>query len=177
MLQRTFACMCDERVIVNVMNALQEIGELGPDAITKLLIADQGNLSNRDDAYSKRIIWRWETARRISEAVVEKSHNIIGRWTHRDTWPQDRILFIETILKRLEFHMSLVITFPLPRLSRILSHEHCGWWREDYKTVIPVMFARIHGKSEDIGDLEKLILVNPLFALWPNMTYFSLTEV
>jgi len=33
MLQRTFALYGDERVIVNVMNALQEIGELGPDAI------------------------------------------------------------------------------------------------------------------------------------------------
>src|SRR5660398_202608 len=48
MLQRTFALYGDERVIVNVMNALQEIGELGPDAINKAAdLLDQVNLSNR----------------------------------------------------------------------------------------------------------------------------------
>ena len=44
MLQRTFALYGDERVIVNVMNALQEIGELGPTAINKAAdLLDQVN--------------------------------------------------------------------------------------------------------------------------------------
>lgn len=48
MLQRTFALYGDERVIVNVMNALQEIGEMGPNAINKAAdLLDQVNLSNR----------------------------------------------------------------------------------------------------------------------------------
>ncbi len=48
MLQRTFALYGDEKVIVNVMNALQEIGELGPDAINKAAdLIDQVRLSNR----------------------------------------------------------------------------------------------------------------------------------
>ncbi|MCZ7402908.1 MAG: ATP-binding cassette domain-containing protein, partial [Candidatus Methanoperedens sp.] len=48
MLQRTFALYGDERVIVNVMNALQEIDEMGPNAIHKAAdLLDQVNLSNR----------------------------------------------------------------------------------------------------------------------------------
>ncbi len=48
MLQRTFALYGDERVIVNVMNALTEIGEKGPDAIHKAAdLLDQVNLSHR----------------------------------------------------------------------------------------------------------------------------------
>jgi methyl coenzyme M reductase system subunit A2 len=48
MIQRTFALYGDERVIVNVMNALEEIGELGPDAINRAAdLLDQVNLSNR----------------------------------------------------------------------------------------------------------------------------------
>ena len=48
MLQRTFALYGDERVIVNVMNALQEIGEMGPNAINRAAdLLDQVNLSNR----------------------------------------------------------------------------------------------------------------------------------
>ncbi len=48
MLQRTFALYGDERVIVNVMNALQEIGDSGPGAIQKAAdLLDQVQLSHR----------------------------------------------------------------------------------------------------------------------------------
>ena len=48
MLQRTFALYGDERVIINVMNSLTEIGQCGPDALSKAAeLLDEVQLSHR----------------------------------------------------------------------------------------------------------------------------------
>ena len=48
MLQRTFALYGDERVIVNVINSLTEIGHTGPDSMRKAIeLLDEVNLSHR----------------------------------------------------------------------------------------------------------------------------------
>jgi methyl coenzyme M reductase system subunit A2 len=106
MLQRTFALYGDDRVIVNVMNALNEIGEKGPTAIHKAAdLLDQVNLSHR----------MMHIARELSGG--EKQRVVLAD-------PKTAELVHNSIMNSVkQYNMSLVITSHWPQVIEELSDK------------------------------------------------------
>jgi methyl coenzyme M reductase system subunit A2 len=179
MLQRTFALYGDERVIVNVMNALEEIGELGPDAINKAAdLLDQVNLSNRMMHIARELSGGEKQRVVLARQLVKNPILLLADEPTGTLDPKTANIVHETILRATRnFNMSLVITSHWPGVIEQLSHR--ALWLDEGKIVkigdpqdVCSAFMKEVG---NIGDQEKVDIGKPIIrARDLKMTYFSL---
>ena len=179
MLQRTFALYGDERVIVNVMNALQEIGELGPDAINKAAdLLDQVNLSNRM-MHIARELSGGEKQRVVLARQLVKSPILLLADEPTGTLDPRTADIVHKILLRAtkNFNMSLIITSHLPTVIEELSHR--ALWLDEGK-IIKIgnprdVCSAFMKEVRNIGNLEKVDIGKPVVRTQDlKMTYLSL---
>ncbi|HIH44385.1 MAG TPA: methyl coenzyme M reductase system, component A2, partial [Candidatus Methanoperedenaceae archaeon] len=135
MLQRTFALYGDERVIVNVMNALMEIGESGPDAIHKAAdLLDQVNLSHRMMHVARELSGGEKQRVVLARQLVKKPMILLADEPTGTLDPQTAELVHKSILEATnDYHMSLIITSHWPQVIRDLSHR--AIWLDDGRKV------------------------------------------
>jgi methyl coenzyme M reductase system subunit A2 len=179
MLQRTFALYGDERVIVNVMNALQEIGEMGPNAINKAAdLLDQVNLSNRMMHIARELSGGEKQRVVLARQLVKNPFLLLADEPTGTLDPKTAEIVHETILNATKnFNMSLIITSHWPRVIEELSHR--ALWLDEGKIVkigdpheVATAFMREVG---DLGEQEKVEIGKPIVrARELKMTYFSL---
>jgi len=179
MLQRTFALYGDERVIVNVMNALQEIGELGPTAINKAAdLLDQVNLSNRMMHIARELSGGEKQRVVLARQLVKNPILLLADEPTGTLDPKTAEIVHETILNATKnFNMSLVITSHWPKVIEELSHR--ALWLDEGKIVkigdpheVAAAFMKEVG---ELGDQEKVEIGKPIVrARELKMTYFSL---
>lgn len=179
MLQRTFALYGDERVLVNVMNALQEIGELGPCAINKAAdLLDQVNLSNRMMHIARELSGGEKQRVVLARQLVKKPLILLADEPTGTLDPRTADIVHETILRATKnFNMSLVITSHWPRVIEELSHR--ALWLDEGKIVKignpQEVCSAFMEEVENIGDFEKVDIGKPVVRTHDlNMTYFSL---
>lgn len=179
MLQRTFALYGDERVIVNVMNALEEIGEMGPDAINKAAdLLDQVNLSNRMMHVARELSGGEKQRVVLARQLVKNPILLLADEPTGTLDPKTAELVHESIIEATKnFNMSLIITSHWPGVIEELS-DRALWLDEGeiLKIGDPSEVAREFMK--EVGDLEeqtKVEIGNPIIrARNLKMTYFSL---
>ncbi len=179
MLQRTFALYGDERVIVNVMNALQEIGELGPNAINKAAdLLDQVNLSNRMMHIARELSGGEKQRVVLARQLVKNPILLLADEPTGTLDPKTAEIVHETILKATKnFSMSLIITSHWPKVIEELSHR--ALWLDEGKIVkignpheIAAAFMNEVGK---VDEQEKVEIGKTIIrARELKMTYFSL---
>ncbi|HEY9206046.1 MAG TPA: methyl coenzyme M reductase system, component A2 [Candidatus Methanoperedens sp.] len=179
MLQRTFALYGDERVIVNVMNALQEIGELGPNAINKAAdLLDQVNLSNRMMHIARELSGGEKQRVVLARQLVKNPILLLADEPTGTLDPKTADIVHETILKATRnFNMSLIITSHWPKVIEELSHR--ALWLDEGKIVkigdpheIAAAFMNEVGK---VDEQEKVEIGKTIIrARELKMTYFSL---
>ncbi len=179
MLQRTFALYGDERVIVNVMNALQEIGELGPNAINKAAdLLDQVNLSNRMMHIARELSGGEKQRVVLARQLVKNPILLLADEPTGTLDPKTAQIVHETILRATKnFKMSLVITSHWPKVIEELSDR--ALWLDEGRIVkigdpaeIAAAFMKEVGKVEEQEKVEvgkTIIRARDL-----KMTYFSL---
>ncbi len=179
MLQRTFALYGDERVIVNVMNALQEIGELGPNAINKAAdLLDQVNLSNRMMHIARELSGGEKQRVVLARQLVKNPIVLLADEPTGTLDPKTAQIVHETILRATKnFKMSLVITSHWPKVIEELSDR--ALWLDEGRIVkigdpaeIAAAFMKEVGKVEEQEKVEvgkTIIRARDL-----KMTYFSL---
>jgi len=179
MLQRTFALYGDERVIVNVMNALQEIDELGPNAINKAAdLLDQVNLSNRMMHIARELSGGEKQRVVLARQLVKDPILLLADEPTGTLDPKTADLVHETILNATRnFKMSLIITSHWPKVIEELSHR--ALWLDEGK-IIKIgdpadVAAEFMKEVGEIGDQEKVEIGKPIVhARDLKMTYFSL---
>ncbi|HLB71548.1 MAG: methyl coenzyme M reductase system, component A2 [Candidatus Methanoperedens sp.] len=179
MLQRTFALYGDERVIVNVMNALQEIGELGPTAINKAAdLLDQVNLSNRMMHIARELSGGEKQRVVLARQLVKNPILLLADEPTGTLDPKTADIVHETILNATKnFKMSLVITSHWPKVIEELSNR--ALWLDEGKIQkigdpheVASEFMKEVG---EIGEQEKVEIGKPIVrARNLKMTYFSL---
>ncbi len=179
MLQRTFALYGDERVIVNVMNALQEIDELGPTAINKAAdLLDQVNLSNRMMHIARELSGGEKQRVVLARQLVKNPILLLADEPTGTLDPKTAEVVHETILNATKkFKMSLIITSHWPKVIEELSNR--ALWLDEGKIIrigdpqdVAAAFMKEVG---DIGDQEKVEIGKPIIrARELKMTYFSL---
>ncbi|NJD78697.1 MAG: methyl coenzyme M reductase system, component A2 [Candidatus Methanoperedens sp.] len=179
MLQRTFALYGDERVIVNVMNALQEIGELGPNAINKAAdLLDQVNLSNRMMHIARELSGGEKQRVVLARQLVKDPIVLLADEPTGTLDPKTAQIVHETILRATRtFKMSLIITSHWPKVIEELSDR--ALWLDEGRIVkigdpaeIAAAFMKEVGKVEEQEKVEvgkTIIRARDL-----KMTYFSL---
>ncbi len=179
MLQRTFALYGDERVIVNVMNALQEIGELGPNAINKAAdLLDQVNLSNRMMHIARELSGGEKQRVVLARQLVKNPIVLLADEPTGTLDPKTAKIVHETILRATRnFKMSLIITSHWPKVIEELSDR--ALWLDEGRIVkigdpaeIAAAFMKEVGKVEEQEKVEvgkTIIRAREL-----KMTYFSL---
>src|SRR5659263_120482 len=179
MLQRTFALYGDERVIVNVMNALQEIGELGPDAINKAAdLLDQVNLSNRMMHIARELSGGEKQRVVLARQLVKSPLLLLADEPTGTLDPKTAELVHESILNATKnFNMSLIITSHWPKVIEELAHR--ALWLDDGKIIMvgdPSEVASAFmkevgsvGEQEEVEVGESIIRAKNI-----QMTYFSL---
>ncbi len=179
MLQRTFALYGDERVIVNVMNALQEIGELGPTAINRAAdLLDQVNLSNRMMHIARELSGGEKQRVVLARQLVKNPIILLADEPTGTLDPKTAEIVHETILNATRnFKMSLVITSHWPRVIEELSNR--ALWLDDGKIVMigdPHEVAAAFMKEVgEVEEQEKVEVGKPVIrARELKMTYFSL---
>lgn len=178
MLQRTFALYGDERVIVNVMNAMTEIGESGPAAIHKAAdLLDQVHLSHR----------MMHVARELSGG--EKQRVVLARQLVKDPMllladeptgtldPKTAQLVHESIMETLRnYNMSLVITSHWPQVVELLANK--AIWLEEGEIIAKGEPKSVSGKfMEQVSAIEKheIKIGEPIIKVKNlKMKYFSL---
>ena len=179
MLQRTFALYGDERVIVNVMNALEEIGEMGPDAINKAAdLLDQVNLSNRMMHVARELSGGEKQRVVLARQLVKYPILLLADEPTGTLDPKTAELVHNSIIAATKnFNMSLVITSHWPKVIEELSDR--ALWLEDgeiLKIGDPSDVASEFMK--EVGDLEEqenVEIGNPIIrARNLKKTYFSL---
>ncbi|CAG0976824.1 methyl coenzyme M reductase system, component A2 [Methanosarcinales archaeon] len=181
MLQRTFALYGDERVIVNVMNALQEIGKLGPDAINKAAdLLDQVNLSNRMMHIARELSGGEKQRVVLARQLVKSPILLLADEPTGTLDPRTADIVHEIILRATKnFNMSLVITSHLPTVIEELSHR--ALWLDEGKIIkigdprdVCSAFMKEVGNI-GIGNLEKVDIGKPVVRTQDlKMTYLSL---
>lgn len=179
MLQRTFALYGDERVIVNVMNALQEIDELGPNAINIAAdLLDQVSLSNRMMHIARELSGGEKQRVVLARQLVKNPILLLADEPTGTLDPKTADIVHETILNATKnFKMSLIITSHWPKVIEELSHR--ALWLEEGKIVkigdpheVATEFMKEVG---EIGNQEKVDIGKPIIrARDLKMTYFSL---
>ncbi|VVB91556.1 Trehalose/maltose import ATP-binding protein MalK [uncultured archaeon] len=179
MLQRTFALYGDERVIVNVMNALQEIGELGPTAINKAAdLLDQVNLSNRMMHIARELSGGEKQRVVLARQLVKNPILLLADEPTGTLDPKTAEIVHETVLNATKnFKMSLIITSHWPKVIEELSHR--ALWLDEGRIVmigdpheVAAAFMKEVGEFED---QEKVEIGKPIIrARELKMTYFSL---
>ncbi len=179
MLQRTFALYGDERVIVNVMNALQEIDELGPSAINKAAdLLDQVNLSNRMMHIARELSGGEKQRVVLARQLVKNPIILLADEPTGTLDPKTAEIVHETILNATrKFKMSLIITSHRPKVVEELSNR--ALWLDNGKVVMigdpHEVSAAFMKEVGDIGEQEKVEIGKPIIrARELKMTYFSL---
>ncbi|MBU4139758.1 MAG: methyl coenzyme M reductase system, component A2 [Euryarchaeota archaeon] len=179
MLQRTFALYGDERVIVNVMNALQEIGEMGPNAINKAAdLLDQVNLSNRMMHIARELSGGEKQRVVLARQLVKNPILLLADEPTGTLDPKTAEVIHETILNATRnFKMSLIITSHWPKVIEELSHR--ALWLDEGKIVMigdpHEVSAAFMKEVGELGELEKVEIGKPVVrARELKMTYFSL---
>lgn len=178
MLQRTFALYGDERVIVNVMNALTEIGEKGPTAIHKAAdLLDQVHLSHRMMHIARELSGGEKQRVVLARQLVKDPFLLIADEPTGTLDPKTAKLVHESIMEAVkEYKMSLVITSHWPHVIQelsdkaILIEEGDILAKGDPKTVALQFMEQVSEiKKGEIIIGEPLIKVHNL-----KMKYFSL---
>ncbi|MDD5473356.1 MAG: methyl coenzyme M reductase system, component A2 [Candidatus Methanoperedens sp.] len=179
MLQRTFALYGDERVIVNVMNALQEIDELGPNAIHKAAdLLDQVNLSNRMMHIARELSGGEKQRVVLARQLVKNPILLLADEPTGTLDPKTAEMVHETILNATKnYNMSLVITSHWPKVIEELSHR--ALWLDEGKIIkigdpheIAALFMEEVG---ELGEHEEVKIGQPIIRAHDlHMTYFSL---
>src|SRR5574341_396442 len=179
MLQRTFALYGDERVIVNVMNALQEIDELGPNAINIAAdLLDQVSLSNRMMHIARELSGGEKQRVVLARQLVKNPILLLADEPTGTLDPKTADIVHETILEATRnFKMSLIITSHWPKVIEELSHR--AMWLEEGRILkigdphdIAAEFMKEVG---ELDDQEKVDIGKPIIhARDMKMTYFSL---
>jgi methyl coenzyme M reductase system subunit A2 len=179
MLQRTFALYGDERVIVNVMNALEEIGEMGPDAINRAAdLLDQVNLSNRMMHVARELSGGEKQRVVLARQLVKNPILLLADEPTGTLDPNTAELVHDSIINATKkFNMSLVITSHWPKVIEELSDR--ALWLDEGEILkigspseVCLEFMKEVG---DIGEQEKAEIGHPIVrARNLKMTYFSL---
>jgi methyl coenzyme M reductase system subunit A2 len=179
MLQRTFALYGDERVIVNVMNALQEIGEMGPTAINRAAdLLDQVNLSNRMMHIARELSGGEKQRVVLARQLVKNPILLLADEPTGTLDPKTAEIVHETVLNATKnFKMSLIITSHWPKVIEELSHR--ALWLDDGKIIMigdpREVSAAFMKEVGDLGDQETVEIGTPIVrARELKMTYFSL---
>jgi methyl coenzyme M reductase system subunit A2 len=179
MLQRTFALYGDEKVIVNVMNALQEIGELGSDAINKAAdLIDQVKLSNRIMHIARELSGGEKQRVVLARQLVKNPILLLADEPTGTLDPRTAEIVHEVILNATRnYRMSLIITSHLPEVIKALSHR--AIWLDEGRIIktgasrdIASSFMKEVGK---IGIQEKVEIGKPIIRVCNlKKTYLSL---
>jgi methyl coenzyme M reductase system subunit A2 len=179
MLQRTFALYGDERVIVNVMNALLEIDELGPSAINKAAdLLDQVNLSNRMMHIARELSGGEKQRVVLARQLVKNPILLLADEPTGTLDPKTAEMVHETILNATKnFNMSLIITSHWPMVIEKLSHR--ALWLDEGRIIkigdpheVASAFMKEVG---ELGEQKKVEIGKSIVrARELKMTYFSL---
>ncbi|MDP2845859.1 MAG: methyl coenzyme M reductase system, component A2, partial [Candidatus Methanoperedens sp.] len=179
MLQRTFALYGDERVIVNVMNALQEIDELGPNAIHRAAdLLDQVNLSNRMMHIARELSGGEKQRVVLARQLVKNPILLLADEPTGTLDPKTAELVHESILNATKnFKMALIITSHRPKVIEELSHR--AIWLDEGKIIMignPSEVASAFMKEVGtIGEQEEVEIGKSIIRAHDlHMTYFSL---
>lgn len=156
MLQRTFALYGDDRVIVNVMNALQEIGEMGPDAIHKAAdLLDQVNLSHRMMHVARDLSGGEKQRVVLARQLVKNPMLLLADEPTGTLDLKTADLVHQSILNATKrFNMSLVITSHWPRVIEELAHR--AIWLDE-GNILKIGDPRSVAQEfvEMVGEIEK----------------------
>ncbi|VVB84532.1 Trehalose/maltose import ATP-binding protein MalK [uncultured archaeon] len=179
MLQRTFALYGDEKVIVNVMNALQEIGELGPDAINKAAdLIDQVKLSNRIMHIARELSGGEKQRVVLARQLVKNPILLLADEPTGTLDPRTAEIVHEVILNATRnYRMSLIITSHLPKVIEELSHR--AIWLDEGR-IIKIGASRDIASSfmKEVGEIgvqEKAEIGKPIVRVCNlKKTYISL---
>ncbi|MFA4935896.1 MAG: methyl coenzyme M reductase system, component A2 [Candidatus Methanoperedens sp.] len=179
MLQRTFALYGDERVIVNVMNALQEIDELSPNAIHRAAdLLDQVNLSNRMMHIARELSGGEKQRVVLARQLVKNPILLLADEPTGTLDPKTAELVHESILNATKnFKMALIITSHRPKVIEELSHR--AIWLDEGKIIMignPSEVASAFMKEVGtIGEQEEVEIGKSIIRAHDlHMTYFSL---
>jgi methyl coenzyme M reductase system subunit A2 len=125
MLQRTFALYGDDRVIVNVMNALTEIGESGPSAIHKAAdLLDQVNLSHRMMHIARELSGGEKQRVVLARQLAKNPMMLLADEPTGTLDPKTAELVHKSIMNSVkQYNMSLVITSHWPQVIEDLSDK------------------------------------------------------
>ncbi len=179
MLQRTFALYGDERVIVNVMNALNEIDEMGPDAIHKAAdLLDQVNLSNRMMHIARELSGGEKQRVVLARQLVKNPILLLADEPTGTLDPKTAELVHESILNATKnYKMGLIITSHWPHVIEKLSHRTL--WLDEGKVLMvgkpEEVASEFMKEAGTIGEQEEVIIGQPIIRAHDlHMTYFSL---
>ncbi|HEX7628025.1 MAG TPA: methyl coenzyme M reductase system, component A2, partial [Candidatus Methanoperedens sp.] len=179
MLQRTFALYGDERVIVNVMNALQEIDQMGPNAIHKAAdLLEQVNLSNRMMHIARELSGGEKQRVVLARQLVKSPIILLADEPTGTLDPKTAELVHESIVNATKnFNMTLIITSHWPKVIEELSHK--AIWLDEGKIIMMGKPSEVAaefmkevgtiGEQEEVSIGETIIRGRNL-----QMTYFSL---
>ncbi|HEY6586557.1 MAG TPA: methyl coenzyme M reductase system, component A2, partial [Candidatus Methanoperedens sp.] len=179
MLQRTFALYGDERVIVNVMNALQEIDQMGPNAIHKAAdLLEQVNLSNRMMHIARELSGGEKQRVVLARQLVKSPIILLADEPTGTLDPKTAELVHDSIVNATKnFNMTLIITSHWPKVIEELSHK--AIWLDEGKIVMMGKPSEVAaefmkevgtvGEQEEVSIGETIIRGRNL-----QMTYFSL---
>src|SRR5660397_25427 len=179
MLQRTFALYGDEKVIVNVMNALQEIGEIGPNAINKAAeLIDQVNLSNRMMHIARELSGGEKQRVVLARQLVKSPLLLLADEPTGTLDPKTAELVHESIINATKnFNMSLIITSHWPKVIEEVSHR--ALWLDDGKIIMigkpSEIAAEFMKEVGTVGEQEEVNIGETIMGGSNlQMTYFSM---
>jgi methyl coenzyme M reductase system subunit A2 len=161
------------------MNALQEIGEMGPTAINRAAdLLDQVNLSNRMMHIARELSGGEKQRVVLARQLVKNPILLLADEPTGTLDPKTAEIVHETILNATKnFKMSLIITSHWPKVIEELSHR--ALWLDEGKIVMigdPHEVAAAFMKElGELGEQEKVEIGKPVIrARELKMTYFSL---